>query len=300
MGWLRVGVTVLGLALVTLVLWPVQWLAMRFDWPVARKLPWYWQRIACRLAGFRVSVEGKPADAPLLIAANHVSWMDISVLGSVLPVSFIAKTEVSRWPVVRTLSRLQRSVYIDRQKRTETRAAAEAIAGRVRRGDVMVLFAEGTTGDGNRVLPFKSALLGAARAAAGEAGAVTVQPVAITYLRIHGLPIGFADRPAIAWYGDMGIEDNFVTAVSWGSIDVVVSFGEPIPFGPDADRKAVAAACHEAVRSMIADIRRRATLAGGRAGRLFPGRPKDAKGTADQPGSASTAVPGDEITSRVS
>jgi 1-acyl-sn-glycerol-3-phosphate acyltransferase len=232
MGWFRVGLTVAVLAIVTLALWPLQALAMRFDWPIARRLPMLWQRAACKVAGFHVTVEGEPAAPPLLIAANHVSWMDISVLGSVLPVSFIAKSEVGGWPVVRTLSRLQRSVYIERQKRTKTGAAAEAIASRVSRGDIMVLFAEGTTGDGARILPFRSALLGAARAAAGEAGAVTVQPVALTYLRIHGLPIGFADRPTIAWYGDMGIEDNFVEAVGWGSVEAVVSFGEPIPSVP--------------------------------------------------------------------
>jgi 1-acyl-sn-glycerol-3-phosphate acyltransferase len=300
MGWFRVGLTVVVLAIVTLVLWPVQALAMRFDWPVARRLPWYWQRIACRVAGFRVTVEGQPAAPPLLIAANHVSWMDISVLGSVLPVSFIAKSEVSGWPVVRTLSRLQRSVYIERQKRAKTGAAAEAIASRVSRGDVMVLFAEGTTGDGARVLPFRSALLGAARAAAAAAGAVTVQPVAITYLRIHGLPMTFSDRPAVAWYGDMGIEDNFVKAVGWGSIEATVSFGEPIAFGPDADRKAVAEQCHAAVRAMVADVRRRAFLAPPGRGQRFPARAKEAKGTADLPAGASTAARGDEMTSRVS
>lgn len=300
MGWVRVGLTVFVLAIVTLVLWPLQALAMRFDWPIARKLPMIWQRIACKVAGFRVTVEGKPAAPPLLIAANHVSWMDISVLGSVLPVSFIAKSEVSGWPIVRTLSRLQRSVYIERQKRSKTGAAAEAIASRVSRGDIMVLFAEGTTGDGTRVLPFRSALLGAARAAAGAGGAVTVQPVALTYLRIHGLPIGFADRPTIAWYGDMGIEDNFVKAVGWGSVEATVSFGEPIPFGPDADRKAVAEACHRAVRAMVADVRRRAVIMPARQGGRFSAPPKDAKGTADMPDGASAAAPADRMTSRVS
>ena len=300
MGWFRVGLTVVVLAVVTLALWPLQALAMRFDWPIARRLPMLWQRAACKVAGFHVTVEGEPAAAPLLIAANHVSWMDISVLGSVLPVSFIAKSEVGGWPVVRTLSRLQRSVYIERQKRTQTGAAAEAIATRVRSGDIMVLFAEGTTGDGARILPFRSALLGAARAAAGEAGAVTVQPVALTYLRIHGLPIGFADRPTIAWYGDMGIEDNFVEAVGWGSVDAVVSFGEPIPFGPEADRKAVAEQCYQSVRAMVADVRRRAFIGGqGRGGR-FPARAKEAKGAVEMPAGASTAAPGDNLTSRVS
>jgi 1-acyl-sn-glycerol-3-phosphate acyltransferase len=300
MAWFRVGLTVVVLALVTLALWPLQALAMRFDWPLARKLPMVWQRIACRVAGFHVTVEGRPAEPPLLIASNHVSWMDISVLGSVLPVSFIAKSEVSGWPVVRTLSRLQRSVYIERQKRAKTGAAAEAIASRVSRGDIMVLFAEGTTGDGARVLPFRSALLGAARTAAGEAGAVTVQPVAITYLRIHGLPMGYNDRPTVAWYGDMGMEDNFVRAVGWGSVEATVSFGEPIPFGPDADRKVVAERCYEAVRTMVADVRRRAFTAPPGRGERFPARPKEAKGAVEIPAGASAAAPDGSMTSRVS
>ena len=129
-------------------------MAIRRNWPLAAKLPWYWQRIACAIVGIRVRVDGEPAAPPLLIAANHISWLDISVLGSVLPVSFVAKAEVAGWPVVGTLARLQRTVFIDRDPPYRRPASAtEAIAARVGRGDVMVLFAEGTTGDGNRSCP---------------------------------------------------------------------------------------------------------------------------------------------------
>ncbi len=299
MGLIRVAVTVLVLALVTLTLMPLQAIATRRNWPLARRLPWYWQRIACRLTGIRVTVEGEPAATPLLIAANHISWLDIPVLGSVLPVSFVAKSEVAGWPVVKTLSRLQRTVYIDRKRRSQTAAATEAIARRVRQGDVMVLFAEGTTGDGNRVLPFRSALLGAARAAAGT-GTITVQPVAITYCGILGLPVSRVDRPMLAWYGDMRLEGHFVRAAGWGAIDVTVSFGEPIAFGPDDDRKKVAEQCYEAVRQMVRDVRRRSfTVTANDRRRLFPGSSKGAKGTEAALSGAAAAGPGKSLTSRV-
>jgi 1-acyl-sn-glycerol-3-phosphate acyltransferase len=157
--------------------------------------------------------------------------------------------------VVGTLARLQRTVFIDRTRRSQTASATQAIAERVGRGDVIVLFAEGTTGDGNRILPFRSALLGAARAASG-ARQIAVQPVAITYAAIHGLPIGRVDRPMIAWYGDMQLPGHFLKLVGGGGLDVVVSFGEPIAFGPEDDRKVVADRCFESVRAMVDDVRR--------------------------------------------
>jgi 1-acyl-sn-glycerol-3-phosphate acyltransferase len=255
MGVFRVVALVVVMAVYTFVLMPVQSLAIRRKWPIAAKLPWYWQRIACAIVGIRVRVDGAPATTPLLIAANHISWLDISVLGSVLPVSFVAKAEVAGWPVIGTLARPQRTVFIDRTRRSQTASATEAIAERVGRGDVIVLFAEGTTGDGNRVLPFRSALLGAARAASGS-GLITVQPVAITYTAIHGVPIGRVDRPMIAWYGDMELPGHFLKLVTTGGLDAVVSFGEPIAFGPGEDRKQVADRCFVAVCAMVDEIRR--------------------------------------------
>ena len=281
MHWLRIGAAVAILALLTLVLAPLQLLATRRNWPLAARIPYHWQRIACALLGVRVKVTGEPAAPPLLIAMNHVSWLDVPVMSSVLPVSFVAKAEVGGWPIVRTLARLQRTVYIDRTRRTETRAATEAIGRRVGAGDVMVLFAEGTTGDGNRILPFKSALIGAAGAVSG--GLTHVQPVAISYMGVHGLPVGRSDRPELAWYGDMDLIPHFVRLAGLGAIDVAISFGEPIPFGPQSDRKAVADQCFAAVRELLDTARRTASLKGYRRP-LFSPPAKGAKGTADLAG----------------
>ena len=298
MGTLRTFAVVAILGLGTLILMPLQVVATRYDWPLARSLPYWWQRVARRLIRLRVRVEGKPAAPPLLIAANHISWLDITVLGSVLPLSFIAKAEVATWPVLGTLARLQRTVFIDRTRRSQTGSATKAIAQRVGGGDVMVLFAEGTTGDGCRVLPFRSALIGAASAATGVDG-ITVQPVAVTYTQIQGIPVGCADRPEIAWYGDMGFIAHFRRLIGRGAIDAVVSFGEPIPCGPGVDRKLVADECYNSVRRMVEAARRSASLDGNR-GSVFSGGQKGAKQTAKAPPDSYSAGGRERIANRAS
>lgn len=298
MGALRLAFVVIVLAVVTFAMMPLQLVAMRRNWRIAERIPWYWQRAARKVTGLRVTVEGTPAAPPLLIASNHVSWLDITTLGSVIPLSFIAKTEVAGWPVFGTLARLQRSVFIDRTRRHQTGAATEAIARRIGAGDTIVLFAEGTTGDGNFVLPFRSALLGAASAATGLP-AVTVQPVAIVYRRRGGLPVGRADNPGIAWYGDMDLIPHFRSLVEDGAVDATVAFGEPYRLGPGDDRKKVAEACHFAVRSMIRDIRAGRPIRKSHAPAIFSAPAKEAKGTADRPPSGPPAAEPD-IDTRVS
>ena len=139
---------------------------------------------------------------------------------------------------------------------------AQAIADRLAAGDAIVLFAEGTTSDGNRVLPFRSSLFGAVHAAiAGSpADAVSVQPVAIAYCRLEGIPLGRADRPLLAWIGDEDLAPHFKRLIGAGGFDVTVRFGEPIAFDAGTDRKRVASAAEAAVRAM-----HREELDGGRA-----------------------------------
>ena len=136
--------------LVSLVLIPLQWLAVKLGLKMQRKLPQLWHRIATRLVGIKIEQIGAPAvDRPLLIASNHASWVDITVVGSLMPLSFIAKSEVSGWPIFGLFAKLQRTVFVNRTRRTETAQVADAIADRMAAGDAMVLFAEGTSNDGN-------------------------------------------------------------------------------------------------------------------------------------------------------
>lgn len=251
----RAVVATFGLTSVALVLMPVQWLSMKLNAPLQKHIPVLFHRCACRLAGVRVTVHGAPSgQRPLLVTANHVSWSDIIVLGSLMPLSFVAKSEVGTWPVFGTFARMQRSVFVDRQRRTRTGSTATEIGRRLSQGDVMVLFAEGTSSDGNRVLPFRSALVGAAHHALsggddGEPGGeVWVQPLSIVYSRLQGMPMGRQFRPKIAWYGDMDLAPHLWAVLREGALDVEVIWGEPVAITPQTDRKALARGLEERVR----------------------------------------------------
>lgn len=252
----KLALVAAGLAAVTAALLPVQMVAMRAQSRLAARIPWLWQRCAARLIGLRIRVEGTAAQGgPLLILSNHVSWLDIVTLGATLPVSFVAKAEVASWPVVRNLARWQRTVFVDRTRRHAAGKSAGAIAQRLQSGEAIVLFAEGTTGDGLAVLPFRSALVGAARDAASGGAPITVQPVAVVYAGCHGFPLTRSEMPRVAWYGDMDLAAHLAALIGRGGLDAVVAFGSPIAFPADADRKRVAAAAEAEVRAMVRAVR---------------------------------------------
>ncbi|PPD14495.1 MAG: 1-acyl-sn-glycerol-3-phosphate acyltransferase [Methylobacterium sp.] len=220
---------------------PAQWLALKLGpagVPLVRHMPVIFHRYLCLVLGVKVIREGAlDPRRPLMIVSNHVSWLDIVVLSSLFPVSFIAKSEVGTWPVVRTLARLQRSIFVERERRAKTAAVNAAIAERIGAGDAMVLFAEGTTSDGLRVLPFRSALLGAAQAATAEAGEAVLQPLAIRYTHRGGLPLGRAEMAEIAWYGDMDLGPHLAALLAGPGLTVRVSLPEALPVSASQNRK---------------------------------------------------------------
>ncbi|WP_374754491.1 lysophospholipid acyltransferase family protein [Aureimonas sp. AU4] len=256
-GWIATGrlvLTVLGLVLLTLALLPLQLVAIRLRWPLARRLPHVWHLVASRISGIRVRVRGAPATGrPLLLVSNHQSWADIVALGAAMPLSFIAKEEVRSWPAFGWLARLQRTVFVARERRGETGRQTDTIGERLASGDVMVLFAEGTTSDGNGVLPFRTALFGAAQASLRASGRaeVTVQPVAVAWTRIHGMPMGLFHRPLAAWPGDVPLVPHLPDFMREAAFDAEVVFGEPLGFTAGTDRKALARLSERRVRELL-------------------------------------------------
>ena len=263
------------IALVALLLIPLQYVSVRFGFEARRWIPVLFHRICCGVIGIRKTINGQcQSEGSVLITANHCSWLDITVLGSLQPLSFIAKSEVASWPIFGLFAKLQRSIFVNRSRRSETGSVAREIAQRLRDGDAMVLFAEGTSSDGNQVLPFRTALLGAAKAgmtgeapqANEDAGRETpqdqpvwIQPLSIAYTSLHGLPMGRQHRPLAAWYGDMDLLPHLWQLLKEGALDVTLTFGEPIPFGADANRKEAAQLAETAVRrSMLHDLHRHA------------------------------------------
>src|SRR5690606_10499621 len=149
-GKIRMGLALAFAAASTLVLALTQAVLLRIGLGNPHVMPRLWHRCVLKALGFRVHAVGALSDRrPLLIAANHVSWTDIGVLGSLANVSFIAKSDMAHWPVMGWLATLQRTVFVERERRHRSGNQVNEIARRLKAGDVMVLFAEGTTGDGN-------------------------------------------------------------------------------------------------------------------------------------------------------
>ena len=233
---------------------PWQASAVRFNLPRRRTFPHRYHKFLCKLFGIRVTVIGTPVqDKGVLMIGNHTSYFDILVLSSAAQVSFVAKSEVKTWPFFSTLARLQQTVFVERSRRSQTGEARDQIRDRVLQGDALVLFPEGTSSDGNCVLPFKSALMGAAEAtigtdAEGRPIHVPVQPVSVAYVGLYGMPMGRETRPLFAWYGDMDLVPHLVEAVKTGPIDVVVEFHEPLTIDQVGGRKKLAAVTEAIVR----------------------------------------------------
>jgi 1-acyl-sn-glycerol-3-phosphate acyltransferase len=161
------------------------------------------------------------------------------------------------------------------------------IARRLAEGDPVVLFGEGTSGDGNRVLPFRTALIGSARdalAAAEHARRVWIQPLSLAYTRLHGLPMGRQHRPLAAWYGNLDLVPHLLGVARCGAVDVVVTWGEPVAYEETSERKTIAKLLESSVRRLTALALR------GRPGDSLSGGP--GRGSAEDARQAIPAVPG--------
>lgn len=271
MSTIRAGGILAAFFALTLPLMPVQAALVRLSPSSARRFPHWYHRKVCRLLGVTLDVDGAVAtDKPVLLVCNHTSWLDIPVLSALAPVSFVAKKEVNGWPFVSWLARLQRSVFIDRARRQATGEAADAIMSRLSAGDTIVLFAEGTSSDGARVLPFKTSLFGAVkRPDTAAEHRVVVQTAAVVYTHLFGVPIARGDRPRIGWYGDMEMTSHAWALLKTGPLRVRIKVGEPTPLDAFADRKELALTAERQVRRAVHAILR------GRAddGSLIPVEP---------------------------
>ncbi len=245
-------VRLLAYVSVTLTALPIQALALAFGWRgVSRHLPRFYHRAVCRVLGLHVTRRGTVSRShPTLFVSNHASYMDIEILGAVIAGSFVAKSEVKSWPVFGTLAQLQRTVFVDRRVRSSAQQR-DSLTGRLQAGDSLILFPEGTSNDGNRLRPFKSALFSAAEIRIDDKPLV-VQPVTIAYVRLNGAPIGRHMRPYFAWYGDMALAGHLWELAGLGQTDVLVEFHEPVTVEALGSRKRLAEHCERVIADGLA------------------------------------------------
>jgi len=237
------------------VLWallvaPPQWILLKLGYRRWQALPRRFHRVTCRILGLQVQVRGRLSrKRPTLFVCNHMSYLDIPVLGGVLEGSFVAKSEVDTWPGFGWLSRLQKTVFINR-KQGSTADQRDSLLGRLEAGDSLILFPEGTSSDGNRLLPFKSALFAVANLEV-DGEPITIQPVSVSVTHLDGIPLGRWLRPYYAWYGDMPLAAHVFEMAGLGRLRVVVQAHPPMTIKDFASRKALANAAWETVAAGV-------------------------------------------------
>ncbi|GAN81221.1 lysophospholipid acyltransferase family protein [Acidocella aminolytica] len=210
----------------------------------------YWRGVA-RIIGMRRRVIGPCSPhRPTLFIANHCSWLDIVALGATLPGCFVAKAEIGQWPGVSIVAKLGRTIFVSRSRETVAREQ-RLLAARLGGGDNVILFPEGTTSDGNRVLPFSSAFF---TLAFGEAQP-WVQSVTVVYDELEGQPVRRFDRPLVAWYGDMDLAPHLKPLLHRRGVRATIMFGEPLPPGSFANRKALSLMMEQTISANAARLR---------------------------------------------
>lgn len=239
------GAAKLGLyLLLCLILIPVQYAALQIfsNGPGVYRIPRLFHRATVAIFGLHVRTQGAPASGAgrqVLFAGNHLSYLDIPVLGSVLNASFIAKKDVASWPLLGTLARLQRTVFMDRA-RTAAHREKESLGRRLGEGQHdLILFAEGTSSDGRAVLPFKSSLFALA---AQENADFLIQPFTLVLENAQSQ----ARRDAYAWYADMTLTPHLWAFAKGHGAHLLIVFHPPIDTRAVSCRKEVARLAHAA------------------------------------------------------
>ncbi len=241
-----------------IILWyPPIWLAKRFN-----KIE-LWNRMLQKsskgmlyIAGVHLQTTGEYSlERPMLLVSNHISYLDVLILSSVMPVRFTPKSEIAKWPVIGDISRLCGAVFIDRRP-SMIGKMREQLKAALLEGKIISLFPEATTGDGIHMLPFKAGFFSLAEEDFGEKGLV-IQPAAITYTKIRKLPIDRTQWPDIAWYGDMDLMPHLMHVFSLGPVDAEVIFLPPIHVTKDDNRKDLAMRCQQSIEEAIEQVRSR-------------------------------------------
>ena len=244
---------------VLIVIIPAQALINALGLPFWTVLPRFFHRVGCVFLGMRVTLIGQPATGrATLLVSNHISWTDIVAIGSVADVTFVAKREVGDWFFVGMMARLQRTIFVDRTRRSDAARTTREMATHMAGGNAVLLFAEGQSDIGTHVLPFRSALVGAAQHAMIEAGAtdVLIQPLTIAYTRLGGLPVGRNERSLIAWIKSKSVRQNISEILGGPTKEVTVAFGVPRPLSENDNRKLVTKTAEDDVRAMLVALNR--------------------------------------------
>jgi 1-acyl-sn-glycerol-3-phosphate acyltransferase len=247
MPYLRAASIGLALIFFFVVVAPIQWLAIRYRWPLRFQIPLFFGRTLVALLRVKVKTHSALASPrPRVLVANHVSWLDILIFVSHEPFCFLAKQEVARWPMIATFARLQQTVFVERRKGRGLLEANESLCEQMKAGRSILLFPEGTTTDGDGLVKFRSshfAIVEEFQTVDRESSA-TIQPAAITY-----------SSSEVAWYGDMDLVSHIWSLLKGPPLRCNLIFGEPHVLANGANRKAIAQDMEEAINALLTGVK---------------------------------------------
>ena len=211
-----------------------------------------WFATCRKITSLNITVRGNPVDVPgTLYIANHVSYLDIIVLGHLLNARFVAKSDVAKWPLFGLLARLSNTLFVTRDRRKSVQDSQQ-IQAAISAGDQLIMFPEGTSSNGRAVLPFKSALFAGVDPGRVPTN-VRIQPISIAYTNYaDGRPLKGALTDLYAWYGDMTLFGHLMTVFGLKGASVEVRLHPPIHPSAFTDRKQLASASEHAVRKGLA------------------------------------------------
>ncbi|MCB1557651.1 MAG: 1-acyl-sn-glycerol-3-phosphate acyltransferase [Alphaproteobacteria bacterium] len=210
-------------------------------------IPRFWHCGVSFIIGLKTEIRGKPVhDRQLIYISNHLSYLDIPVIGSYLLASFIAKEEVARWPVIGFLSTVQQTAFISRTS-AHAKKVANALDSMLRQGKSLILFPEGTSSAGTEVLPFKSSLFSLAMPKDMEP--VAIQPFVLELVSVNGRDVTPQSRDLYSWYGDMDFGPHIWDFLKNSGATVRMTFLDVVEPDPELDRKALCKLVQEKIEA---------------------------------------------------
>ena len=199
--------------------------------------------------GIKVKISGKIDNKKILYVSNHISYLDILILGAFAKGLFVAKSEIKSWPLINKIATLGRTIFINRSRILSIKDQIKILENYLEKKENLILFPEGTSSDGSKVLPFKSSLFSLTEIERLQE--YKVQPISISYIKIDGMPVEKKFRPFFAWFGNMDLVPHAWKFLGLGLSEVDIKFHKPIKFKSFINRKEASKVCHKIISDQI-------------------------------------------------
>jgi len=235
--------------LIFLTYTPLYWFLLKIYQPLGFRFGRFYLSSWRRCIGHQLIIKGELSkEKPTLFVCNHSSYVDILILGTFIPARFVAKQEVAKWPVMGWLATNQGTLYIDRS-RTAIAEGTDKLLDYIDKKESLILFPEGTTSDGCRILPFGSSFFDVAMKKN-----VTVQPITIIYAGWDRLPMPYFMRKVCGWFSpDIDLVSHLWTIIQWGTVQVIVDIHPPLKAANFPSRKELAQESYKWVQKGLLD-----------------------------------------------